>query len=82
MRKTILKLLLVTLVLMPACNRKHTDTTFTVTGKLKNVEDGYMILFFKSNDDGSTVTIDIDTLVNGRFEFTAPPWLKVVFSIM
>lgn len=82
MRKTILKLMLVTLVLMPACNRKHTDTTFTVTGKIENVVDGYMVLFFKSNDDGSTVTIDIDTLVNGRFEFTAPAESGVQYHVM
>ena len=82
MRKTILKLMLVTIVLMPACNRKHTDTPFTVTGKIENVEDGYMILFFKSNDDGSNVTIDIDTLVNGRFEFTALAESGVQYHVM
>ena len=82
MRKTILKLMLVTIVLMPACNRKHTDTPFTVTGKIENVEDGYMVLFFKSNDDGSTVTIDIDTLVNGRFEFTALAESGVQYHVM
>ena len=82
MRKTILKLMLVTIVLMPACNRKHTDTPFTVTGKIENVEDGYMVLFFKSNDDGSKITIDIDTLVNGRFEFTALAESGVQYHVM
>ncbi len=39
------------------------------------------MLFFKSNLDGSTSTIAIDTLVNGRFEFTAPAETGVLYHI-
>ena len=39
----------------------NTGADFTVTGELKNVGDGYQMLLFKSNLDGSTSTIDIDT---------------------
>ena len=61
-------------------NRRGTD--FTVTGELENVEDDYMILFFKSNLDGSTTTIAIDTLKDGRFDFTAPAEAGVQYHIM
>ena len=50
-------------------------------GELENVDDGYQMLLFKSNLDGSTATIAIDTLVNGRFEFTAPAETGVQFHI-
>lgn len=60
----------------------NTGADFTVTGELKNVEDGYLMLFFKSNLDGSTSTIAIDTLVNGRFKFTTPAEKGVLYHIV
>ena len=66
---------------MAACCQEPSNENFTVTGELVNVDDGYQMLLFKSNLDGSTATIAIDTLVNGRFEFTAPAETGVQFHI-
>ena len=63
-----------------SCQKRH-ETDFTVTGNIENVDDDYLILFFKSNLDGSTSTIAIDTLVNGRFEFTAPAETGTLYHI-
>ena len=67
--------------LMQVSCHDNTGADFTVTGELKNIDDGYQILFFKSNLDGSTSTIAIDTLVNGRFEFTAPAETGTLYHI-
>ena len=71
---------LITIAVM-ACCTEPSDENFTVTGELENVDDGYQMLLFKSNLDGSTTTIAIDTLVNGRFEFTAPAETGVLYHI-
>ena len=72
---------LITIAVMEACCQEPSNENFTVTGELENVDDGYQMLLFKSNLDGSTATIAIDTLVNGRFEFTAPAETGVQFHI-
>ena len=72
---------LITIAVMACCS-EPSDENFTVTGELENVDDGYQMLLFKSNLDGSTTTIDLDTLVNGRFEFTAPAETGVQFHIV
>ena len=72
---------LITIAVMVACCQEPSNENFTVTGELVNVDDGYQMLLFKSNLDGSTATIAIDTLVNGRFEFTAPAETGVQFHI-
>ena len=79
-----LKYLALTLVLIIAvgCSVKNNDEPFAVSGHVENVEDGYMILFFKSNLDGSTTTIAIDTLKNGRFEFSAPAETGVQYHVI
>lgn len=71
-----------TIALMAACCQKPSNDNFTVTGELDNVEDGYQMLLFKSNFDGSATTIAIDTLANGHFEFTAPAETGVQFHIV
>ena len=71
---------LITIAVMACCS-EPSDENFTVTGELENVDDGYQMLLFKSNLDGSTTTIALDTLVNGRFEFTAPAETGVQFHI-
>lgn len=72
---------LITIAVMACCS-EPSDENFTVTGELENVDDGYQMLLFKSNLDGSTTTIALDTLVNGRFEFTAPAETGVQFHIV
>ena len=72
---------MITIAVMAACCQEPSHENFTVTGELVNVDDGYQMLLFKSNLDGSTATIAIDTLVNGRFEFTAPAETGVQFHI-
>ena len=69
-------------IVVAGCSVKDNDGSFVVNGKLENVEDGYMLLFFKSNPDGSTTSIAIDTLENGRFEFTAPAEAGVQYHII
>ena len=71
---------IITALMLVSCHN-NPSADFTVTGELKNVDDGYQMLFFKSNLDGSTSTIAIDTLVNGRFEFTAPAEAGVIYHI-
>lgn len=79
----IIKCLIIILAfILSGCKAQNNDGSFAVSGYLENVEDGYMILFFKSNHDGSTETIAIDTLVNGRFEFTAGAENGVQYHIM
>ena len=73
---------LITIAVMAACCQEPSNENFTVTGELVNVDDGYQMLLFKSNLDGSTATIAIDTLVNGCFEFTAPAETGVQFHIV
>ena len=41
-----------------------------------------MILYYKSNLDGSTTTIAVDTLKNGRFEFSAPAETGVQYHVI
>ena len=72
---------LITIAVMACCS-EPSDENFTVTGELENVDDGYQMLLFKSNLDGSTTTIALDTLVNGRFEFTAPAETGVLYHIV
>ena len=81
MKKLYIGLVAVITALMPVSCHDDTGTDFTVTGEIENVEDGCQMLFFKSNLDGSTSTIAIDTLVNGRFEFTAPAETGVLYHI-
>ena len=81
MKKLYIGLVAVITALMPVSCHDDKGTDFTVTGELENVEDGCQLLFFKSNLDGSTSTIAIDTLVNGRFEFTAPAETGVLYHI-
>ena len=80
--KRILKVALISAVLLTAACRSEKTSTFTVTGEIENVEDDYLILFFKSNLDGSTTTIAVDTLKNGRFEFLAPAETGVQYHVM
>ena len=72
---------LITIAVMACCS-EPSDENFTVTGELENVDVGYQMLLFKSNLDGSTTTIALDTLVNGRFEFTAPAETGVLYHIV
>ena len=81
MRKFKFALMSILMALMCASCQKRHETDFTVTGNIENVDDDYLILFFKSNLDGSTSTIAIDTLVNGRFEFTASSEAGVIYHI-
>ena len=80
--KRILKVALISAVLLTAACRSEKTSTFTVTGEIENVEDDYLILFFKSNLDGSTTTIAVDTLKNGRFEFSAPAETGVQYHVI
>ena len=82
MKKGVLKLMTVIAALTAASCQNHSDTGFTVTGEIENVDDDYLMLFFKSNIDGSTTTIAVDTLKNGRFEFTAPAETGVKYHII
>ena len=82
MKKVFLKLMVVAVIMMAACSQKPSDGDFTVTGQIENVEDDYLILFFKSNLDGSTTTIAVDTLKNGRFEFSAPAETGVQYHVI
>ena len=81
MKKLYIGLVAVITALMPVSCHYDKGTDFTVTGEIENVEDGCQMLFFKSNLDGSTSTIAIDTLENGRFEFTAPAETGVLYHI-
>ena len=58
------------------------ETDFIVTGNIENVEDDYLILFFKSSPEGAAETIAIDTLKNGRFDFIAPAETGVQYHVM
>jgi len=60
MKKSFWKLMIVAVSMMAACCQKPSDGNFTVTGEITNVEDDYLILFFKSNLDCSTTTIAVD----------------------
>ena len=80
--KNILKVALISAVLLTAACRSEKTSTFTVTGEIENVEDDYLILFFKSNLDGSNTTIAVDTLKNGRFEFSAPAETGVQYHVI
>ncbi len=82
MKKGFLKLMIVAVSVMAACCQKSSDADFTVSGEIENVEDDYLILFFKSNLDGSTTTIAVDTLKNGRFEFSAPAETGVQYHVI
>ena len=82
MKKSFLTLMIVAASMMAACSQKSSDADFIVTGKIENVEDDYLILFFKSNLDGSTTTIAVDTLKNGRFEFSAPAETGVQYHVI
>ena len=64
-----------------SCQKRH-ETDFTVTGNIENVEDDYLILFFKSSPEGAAETIAIDTLKNGRFDFIAPAETGVQYHVM
>lgn len=75
-------MLIILAIVAAGCSVKNNEGSFAVSGKLKNVKDGYMILFFKSNPDGSTATIAVDTLKNGCFEFTAPAEKGVQYHIL
>lgn len=75
-------LMIVIAALSAASCQNHSDTGFTVIGEIENVEDDYLMLFFKSNIDGSTTTIAVDTLKNGRFEFTAPAETGVKYYVI
>ena len=80
--KDILKVALISAVLLTAACRSEKTSTFTVAGEIENVEDDYLILFFKSNLDGSTTTIAVDTLKKGRFEFSAPAETGVQYHVI
>ena len=82
MKKSFLTLMIVAASMMTACSQKSSDADFIVTGKIENVEDDYLILFFKSNLDASTTHIAVDTLKNGRFEFSAPAETGVQYHIV
>ena len=82
MKKSFLKLMIVAVSVMAVCCQKPSDGDFTVTGQIENVEDDYLILFFKSNLDGSRTTIAVDTLKNGRFEFSAPAETGVQYHVI
>lgn len=69
-------------IVIAGCSVKDNDGSFVVNGRLENVEDGYMILLFKSNLDGSTSSIAVDTLENGSFEFTAPAETGVQYHVI
>lgn len=62
--------------------QRQLGTDFTVTGNIKNVDDDYLILLFKSNLDGSTTHISADTLKNGCFKFTAPAETGVQYHVV
>ena len=74
--------MVVAVIMMAICCQKPSDGDFTVTGQIENVEDDYLILFFKSNLDGSTTTIAVDTLKNGRFEFSASAETGVQYHVI
>ena len=61
-------------LIMSSCNHKGQvshDTPFNITGEIRNVEDGYMIILVKRTTGSSTDMIAIDTLINGSFSFSA-----------
>ena len=80
--KNILKLALISAVLLTAACRSEKTTTFTVTGQIENIEGDYLLLFFKSNLDGSTTTIAVDSLKNGCFEFSAPAETGIQYHVI
>ena len=82
MKKGFLKLMIVAVSVMAACCQKSSDADFTVRGEIENVEDDYLILLFKSNLDGSRTTIAVDTLKNGRFEFSASAETGVQYHVI
>lgn len=61
--------LLSAVVLLTGYN-DEVDNNMTVQGRIENVPDGSIILFYRQCNDGSTKTIARDTLINGCFEFT------------
>ena len=68
-------------LVIEGCQGQH-ETDFTITGNIENVDDDYLILFFKSSPEGAAETIAIDTLKNGRFDFTAPAETGVQYHVM
>ena len=79
LRSTLFRLSLA-LLLIVSCKGNQVAVC-TVIGEIQNVKDGYQMLLFKSNLDGSNSTIAVDTLENGRFEFTAPVETGVQYHI-
>lgn len=79
LRSTLFRLSLA-LLLIVSCKGNQVAVC-TVIGQIQNVKDGYQMLLFKSNLDGSNSTIAVDTLENGRFEFTAPAETGVQYHI-
>ena len=79
LRSTLFRLSLA-LLLIVSCKGNQVAVC-TVIGEIQNVKDGYLMLLFKSNLDGSNSTIAVDTLENGRFEFTAPAETGVQYHI-
>ena len=79
LRSTLFRLSLA-LLLIGSCKGNQVAVC-TVIGEIQNVKDGYLMLLFKSNLDGSNSTIAVDTLENGRFEFTAPAETGVQYHI-
>ena len=79
LRSTLFRLSLA-LLLIVSC-KDNQVAVCTVIGEIQNVKDGYLMLLLKSNLDGSNSTIAVDTLENGRFEFTAPAETGVQYHI-
>lgn len=82
MKKFLLTLTAFIVALMAVSCQGQPETDFIVMGDIENVEDDYLILLFKSNHDGSTTTIAVDTLTNGHFEFTAPAETGVQYHVI
>lgn len=60
-------------LILSGCHNDREESHFTITGEIKNVEDNYMVILVKSAPgESSAEMIAIDTLVDGRFCFTAP----------
>ena len=74
-------LLLLTAYILSACSAKVDNNSFTVTGRIENVKDSCILVFFKSVYDGTGETIAVDTLIDGKFEFTAPAQEDVMYHI-
>lgn len=81
MKRKILLTVLISII-FAGCGKRCDDVSFTVNGRIENVKDSCILLFFKSNVDGSTSTIATDTLIDGRFAFTAEAETGVQYHIM